>query len=359
MDTLVNKLSEIMAKISKEITSDGLLPELVGRNEDGFNSEIMGYGMRLSLCVGNKRLFLRLLRGVQAFGRTKEGLVTARIYKNKTVDIKEGVSWADSNQDIATALIEAGEKWNDSILLNQGLEIANTFLKYQTTDAGKFRVVTPDVANRMEKLTGSKIRRVNLSLFNFRLYQLMERRSDDTDIWRHLKESGFQLINLSLKKYCFPPDNINLLNGKMVSNRELLKWLKAKDKVRALLAKTILTEKEVFGFDAIRIPWRLCDGISRDSDFDNKAVNLASIIYERLVNQGGVKTKYFADGTIHAKGEVAAVAAAPFLRVLMLELKDKQEILDLIDSYMTTADNTVMYWLLWRGLGYAQIMNLN
>lgn len=347
----INQFLEEVSSAAK--LNNGLVPESGEGREPGFNSEMQGYAMRLALAGDNHELFNTLHQGLSVLGKTEDGLIRARLNPDKTVDTGN-TTWDDGTQDIALALIEAGKKWGDTQLLEEGTTLAENFLQHRVIGMRDQTLVIP-IDESQEASVG--VRLVNLSLINLRLYLQMEHLSENGPKWKQLATDSLVLVNKLTRMYQLPPDQVMTVDGKMVKNSDFLAIVEDRRPDLMPLATRKVGEREVSGFDAIRIPWRLTDiDDLGDYAFRLEAYSLARRIYEAENQNGGIKTRYYSDGTPHPEGIAAAVAVAPVMGVLRAT-KGEQAALDEVDKAMTEKDRQVMYWKLWRGLGYTQLDN--
>ena len=182
--------------VEQYITEDGLVPEVGERSKGevydsekerwvrydaetmggveaqfGFNTELLGYSMRLAVESGNRELFDRLQKSLDEL-KTPEGLLKARLHPDRTQDMEFGSSWADANQDVALALIEAGESWELPEYTEKGVVLAETFAQsnhIKRIGNGTVLVFnTPEMAN--STTLGDRIMAIDLSMLNIKLY---------------------------------------------------------------------------------------------------------------------------------------------------------------------------------------------
>lgn len=353
------RVNPVIKRLSEVVTDKGLVPEIGERGkEEGYNSEMLGYALRLAANAGDRSLFFRLKQGVEHM-RLNNGLLRARETKEGIPDLSKGSTWADGNQDIALALIEAGEKWGDLSLLQAGKSIARAFVENQVVDVDGNKIVLCNTKVENETILGTRIYRLNLSMYNFRLYEAMRRLSPEENCWQELIESGLNLTKASLEKFKLPPNYMNVVDGQLASDQEVAVALSSgAELAETVPQKTIEMVKAVppeelrpvWAFDAIRIPYRLTDFS------DPRGLELAKEIHDRLLELGGIKTIYYADnGELHAKGELSAVAVAPLVKTLAEKSGNKEEAMRQIDKSICSADNRVLYWQLWRALGLTQL----
>lgn len=106
----------------------------------------------------------------------------------------------------------------------------------------------------------------------------------------------------------------------------------------------------MWGFDSMRIPFRLNDSESAE------AKGLSTVVADRLDSCGGAKTKYYAvDGTMHNDAMVAAVVEAPLAVSTLNRLGSEEETLKIINNSISEQDSKVLCWQLWRALGLIQL----
>lgn len=351
----------VKKSLFEALTSEGLVPEIGERGKDeGFNSEMLGYALRIAVETGDEDLFRRLKKGAD-FMKMDNGLYRARLDKDKNPDISQGSTWADANQDIALALIEAGEVWSDDGLTQEGVEVAKSFLNAQVVESGDLLVPLQNTVEEEEANVGDRLRRVNPSMYNFKLYEKMAGLdTDNRGRWITLNESGIRLVDTCLDTYRLPPNTLNLVDGKMVTNEELVRGVKGGSYTEVVSSgllekvKSIPEDSEgarsIWGFDSMRIPFRLNDSESEE------ARKMSSIIGEQLDALGGIKTKYYAiDGREHSDGMDAAVVEASLAVSTANKLGSKEAAVKKIKDSVTEIDEQVLYWQLWRGMGLVQL----
>ena len=198
-------------------------------------------------------------------------------------------------------------------------------------------------------------------MYNFKLYERMvEVDIENRERWTTLNASGIRLVDACLDTYRLPPNTLNLIDGRVVTNEEFVRGVKGGtntevvpvellEKVKSL-PEDSEAARSIWGFDSMRIPFRL-----NDSELA-EAKRLASIIGEKLDDMGGVRTKYYAiDGTEHSDGMSAAVVEAPLSVSTANKLRSKKAAVKKIKYSVTETDRQVLYWQLWRGMGLVQL----
>jgi hypothetical protein len=246
-------------------------------------------------------------------------------------------------------------------LVQEGLDVARSFLQIQVAESGDFLVPLQNTIVEEESNVGNRLRRVNPFMYNFKLYEKMaELDTENRERWLSLSDSGIKLVDACMSTYRLPPNTLNLVDGRMVTNEDLVRGTKndshtevisqeLADKIKGV-PEDSEAAKSVWGFDSMRIPFRLNDSGS------DEAKNLASIINEQLNALGGVKTKYFAiDGGEHPDGMSAAVVEAPLVLSTFKKLGSKEAAVRKINDSITDTDRQVLYWQLWRGMALVQL----
>jgi len=360
------QLTAVKEGVKNHINEQGLIPEVGERGKDnGLNSEMLGYALRIAVETGDKEMFDKLKTGADSM-KMENGLFKARLNKDGQQDFSRGSSWADANQDIALAYILGGQKWDNGDLIQQGREIATAFFDNHVATSGDILVPLQNPKVEEEKVMGASLRRINPSMYNYRLYEQMAQiDGNQTRDWNKLAESGLRLIQEVLDRYRLPPNNLNSVNGQIITNEDFVRDVKTgkyqnevPENIRAAVVNLPSDSefaRSIWGFDSIRIPFRLMDCQSPE------ATRMAAQISQQLDALGGVKTKYYAvDGSPHPDGMRAAVVESPLaVAVLKAADGDKKKVLDRISSSTTELDKNIVYWQLWKGLGLAQLRNID
>lgn len=379
-----DEITDSMEQIKLRVTQEGLVPnynargryEKVGDVEGfGYNSELLGYSMRLAVENDDSELFSRLYKGYQFLkDKGPNGLMAARLNVEKELNITEGLSWADGNQDVALALIEAGRKWNETYKA-EGVSLAEAFL-----NSGHVEVVNgrPCVFNSFvedqSRSVGDHLRFVDLSMWNFRLYEVMEQIRPNDVRWEELKLSGLKILGETLGKFKLPPNRVPLIDGAVVSYSELNKRLEDSD-IHAsglglkmpeaeVLKKTANPQGDyqVCGWDAARIPFRLTD--AEGDEF----AGAAKILYERLDEVGVLGVNIHAETGYSEGAEVFSPTIAPSLLARIYVEEDlspavnnleksirKEREVENSGGFEPPYSGYPLYWKIWDGLAFTQL----
>ncbi len=364
-------LAFLKSSVVKEGNLKGLLPYTERDGSTKYRSEDLGYGLKLAVETNDQALFKQLHDGIQALRITEgpaQGLFRASLDSNGNPIVAEGTSWADGDQDIALALLEAGLKWGDQVALAEGKAVAEAFINSShITKVGENLGITATLAQDQRNLTGDRIRTVNLSMYNFKLYELMQQLNPTDPRWQNLYESGFNLTQASLAKFKLPPDHFYAIDGssELVSDSEIHEKLDANstnfDKTLIqtinpdVLKSVRSTPKDQFrpmwSNDAVRIPFRLTDTT------DPRLNQLSQQILQRLDESGGLRKRIYADtgGNVDADTEIPGYILAPLARTIMEKSGDGVDAIDQVVENIEEWEKSRVYNQAWIGLGLNQI----
>ncbi len=364
-------LAFLKSSVVKEGTLKGLLPYSDRDGNTKYRSEDLGYGLKLAVETNDQILFRQLHDGVQALRITEgqgQGLFRASLDSNDNPIASEGTSWADGDQDIALALLEAGLKWGDQAILAEGKAAAEAFINSShITKVGDNLGITATLAEDQRNLTGDRIRTVNLSMYNFKLYELMQQLEPSNLKWQKLHESGLELTRASLTKFKLPPDHFYAIDGRtdLISDTEIYNKLDPNSASfdRSLtetveptvLSSVISTSKDQFrakwSNDAIRIPYRLTDAT------DPKLHELSQQILQRLDASGGLRKRIYADNgeSVDTDNETPGYILAPLAKTMMEKSGDGIAVIDQLVKNTGDWEKTRVYNQAWVGLGLSQI----
>jgi len=319
----------------------------------GFTSELFGYAMRLAVESKDKDLFEKLIPAINEL-KIQDGLLMARLHPDKTPDTEtaEGSIWADPNQDVALALIEASEIWNTPEYTKQGFALAEAVAKsslVKELDNGiTLLYCTPEEVSA-SKIRGERIDIVDLSMLNFKLYEKMQEISDDP-IWKKLEDSGKVLFERTLEHYELIPHRLVLVDGEVRSlnsiknDESVLKSIPYPEHRKPF--KMFVPE---WNWDSFRTPNKLMDSSKP------WARKIAYEIYRRVNKLGGSFTHMKAEtGEKLPKGERMA---ASVLTMLAITAQDKgwQYALTELESLEGKEEKSSMYMNLYKGLALQQL----
>jgi hypothetical protein len=377
--TLEQDIQKILSEVETHVTKEGLIPELYerkkvqiveGKEVFGFNSEMLGYSMRLAVENEDKKLFEQLHNGYRLLReKGNNNLLRARLNYDLSLD-NEGnhvESWADGNQDVALALLDAGDKW-DPKYKEEGITLAKSFL----TSDHIFEIdnnvyVFNSIGEIQSQHFMEQLLTVDMSMWNFNLYERMQQLDPKEPRWGKLTATGIKILTETLSKFKLPPNRIPIMNGHPVTyteliqtlgeNAELLNSLKEiGPKLMERLQDPIM-EQRLYGWDSIRTSYRLTD------TSNPKLLDLAVTIYKRLEKIGimGVNIQSETGNT-----EIAASYSASMAPLLKAQICAQGEfspalkrLEDLILKEQRSESNgtfkTPLYWKLWNGLGLSQI----
>lgn len=373
------RIETVIANIKSSVTETGLVPELNERGKletidgvegYGFNSEMLGYAMRLAVENDDRDMFERLHSGYQLLqSKGSNGLLRARLHHNLAVDESgNGVeSWADGNQDVALSLLEAGQKWGKQYE-EEGIRLATAFINSGHIQEVNGRLcVFNSFAEDQEKYLGERLRLVDLSMWNFRLYERMQQLQPDEVRWQRLYSTGAEVFTDTLDKFKLPPNRIPLIDGQVVSYEELFQKLDgdellagslkvSKEVVAGRLADPY-TEHRVYGWDAMRIPYRLADTA------DPRLLELSVTLYKRLAEGGNLGVNIQAETGSRERANTFSPSIAPCLTAQICEQGDISQAIAGLEASMQVEENkegvgtfkTPLYWKMWDGLALSQV----
>ena len=379
VEQLYKRIEEITKLIEDNITEEGLLPELNERSKSehiegkevyGYNSEMLGYAMRIALYSNDKELFQKLYKGYEYLKTLHgNGLLQARLKGDLSVDHmgNELESWADGTQDTALALLEAGEKWGETYI-QEGIELAINFInsRHVLRSNGKIYIFNALGKGQPQQL-GPKLIIQDVSMWNFKLYEMMQKHDPNNESWKTIHETGKDILKQTLDTFLLPPNSIPILEDKVVNYETILKILKQNiDELitRPEIKEVILTELKkpnsngkLYGWDSSRTPFRLTD--TQDIDL----IQIAVTINKRLTEIGMVGVNIQAEkGTIE-EAKTFSPIVAPLLMTQIYQGMDISKALDYLktieqqekDKETQGTFKTPLYWKLWVGLGLLQV----
>ena len=373
------RIETVIADIKSSVTETGLVPELNERGKletidgvegYGFNSEMLGYAMRLAVENDNRDMFERLHSGYQLLqSKGSNGLLRARLHHNLAVDENgNGVeSWADGNQDVALSLLEAGQKWGKQYE-EEGVRLATDFINSGHIQEVNGRLcVFNSFAEDQEKYLGERLRLVDLSMWNFRLYERMQQLQPDEVRWQRLYSTGTEVFTDTLEKFKLPPNRIPLIDGQVVTYDELFQRLESDALLAGALkvSKEVITgrladpyaEHRVYGWDAMRIPYRLADTA------DPRLLELSVTLYNRLAKIGNLGVNIQAETGSIERASTFSPSIAPCLTAQICEQGDISQAIAGLEASIQAEENkegvgtfkTPLYWKMWDGLALSQV----
>lgn len=213
-------------------------------------SEGQGYTMLRAVWMGDKQTF------DGAWNWTKNNLQHSndRLFSwlfgkgpNGTFQVlssQNGTTTAtDADTDIALALVFAYARWQDKSYLDEARGI---ILDIWSSDVVTVNGTPYLAANNIEKTSGSATVLVNPSYFNPAAYRIFAQ-VDTSDPWMKLVDSSYDLLNRS---------TTSTLDTKTTANLPP-DWFSLDRTTGQVRPPTVAGLTTQFGYDALRIPWRV------------------------------------------------------------------------------------------------------
>jgi endo-1,4-beta-D-glucanase Y len=196
-------------------------------------------------------------------------------------------SASDADSDLALALIFAYNRWHRDQYLGDALAILKDMWDKEVIAINDTPYLT---ANNVEKFTSQKVI-LNPSYFAPYAYRIFAKVDTHRD-WMALVDSSYKVLNDVTKK--LPPD-----------------WVVIDKKTGVISAPTVSNLTTNYGFDALRIPWRVAVDYQWNHEPRAKAyLDKLSFLSDEWTKNGKLAATYSADGTVINKAEVPAMYGA-------------------------------------------------
>jgi endoglucanase len=291
------------------------------QNQGITTSEGQSYSMLRSVFSSDKSTFDRSWQWTKNNLRRSEDSLFAWKW-GKRLDNSYGVLYDmdgqnvafDADIDIAYSLILASKKWNNKEYLDESKIIIKDIWNKGVivSNPGKLILASNDLEKKYNKTTIV----VNPSYFSTYAFHTFAKITPELE-WNRLADDCYFLLNkiqetklISDKTTLLPPDWVNI------------------DK-QNLNITSLETKKSVFGYDAIRIPWRIALDYSL---FKNeKAINYLtklSFINQEFQNKGMIYTVYDIAGNVIENSESIIVYSSLLEYFNLIDPSKSQQILN-------------------------------
>lgn len=252
-------------------------------------SEGIGYGMLLSVYMGDKTLF----DGFWQFykdNRNSNGVMNWKINGCSGIDGQNGAT--DAELDVAFALIVADYQWGSTGTINyaaDGKSLINT-IKNHEVEASTFVLKPGDVFG------GSNI--TNPSYFAPGYYRAFGVFTNDISFWNSVASKSYSIINANLTK--------NNAAGGLVSD-----WCNA-DGNYSSDAGYYANQGKEYTYDAARTPWRIAidylwNGTTEAKNYSKKSSDFVRV---NLGGSSNIKDGYNQNGTASGQWHNATFVGA-------------------------------------------------
>jgi endo-1,4-beta-D-glucanase Y len=199
----------------------------------------------------------------------------------------------DADTDISLALVFASQRWQDTYYMDQAKEIIPNIWKQEVVTISGTPYVTAD---NIEKNDPAKII-INPSYFSPYAYKIFAR-IDTNNPWQKVVDSSYQILNKSIdepldksKSAGLPPD-----------------WIALNRTTGALQPTDITTTTTAYGYDALRIPFRLAmDYLWNANGQAKETLAKLSFLSTEWENKKILYATYNHDGTVALQSETPAM----------------------------------------------------
>lgn len=234
-------------------------------------------------------------------------------------DVNGQNSAADADTDIALALLMAASRWQDESYLNDAKEIISSIHKNEVVTVAGVPYV---VSNNLEKGSSSPIvmNPSYLAPYAYREFAKVDPKND----WNAVVDSSYSFLEKAMtekldaeKSSGLPPD-----------------WVLMDRKTGALSAPTLGGLTTNYGFDAMRIPFRL--SLDYEWNKDERAKSLLSkmnVLSDQWKDTSTIYSTYRHDGTVVKQEEVAEAYGTA---LAYFDVVDPQTANDVYDQKIAT-----------------------
>lgn len=252
-------------------------------NNDITTSEGQSYAMLMSVIVNDQNTF----EGVWAWTqdhmqhRLEDKLFSWLVEKNEEGDysVTDSASAADSDQDIALALLAAYKKWGNKEYLDSAKLIIEDIWSQEVVRINGRYYLTAGASVHVKD--GYLVNPSYLSPAHYEIFS----RVDTKNNWKELKQDSYQLLNQLSKKSqsSLPPNWVFVSNSGSIQNAS--RYFNNKENV------------DDYGFDAFRIFWR----VALDAKWNNNQnaydyLNMYTSFFENELEKGKLYSVYSVDG---------------------------------------------------------------
>ena len=154
-----------------------------------------------------------------------------------------GNTATDADSDIAMALLFAYARWGDENYLNEAKAIINDIWEKEVVIVNGKPYLA---ANNVEKTSTSEYIVINPSYFSPYAYRMFAE-VDPAHPWESLITTSYEVLEKSMSANLDKPESANLPPN----------WIVMHERTGEIKASPVSTLETNYGYDAIRVPWRI------------------------------------------------------------------------------------------------------
>lgn len=232
---------------------------------------------------------------------------------------------SDADTDIALALVFAYARWQDPTYIGEARRVLDDIWDKEVILIGGKPYMT---ANDLEKFSGSGTAVVNpsyLAPYAYRIFALV----DSAHPWGELVDTSYELLGRSMEQPL----------GKTISAGLPPDWVLIDKRTGALSRPAAGTMTTNFGYDALRVPWRLA--LDYQWYADSRAKDLLgrmSFLSQQWRDTGALASVYAHDGSVVADYESAAMYGGAIGYFMVADQEQAREVYEQKLAFLYDSD---------------------